>query len=132
RLRIHTLETGQKEEMAQLRYAQQQKEEILSAQLEKVLMQFKTLKSQNAALREQNGSLKAQVESLNRSLEEHAGRNAEQGSEVERLAEQYKLSLEQRLEEERARLADEIHSREMDVLNRDDLVNQLRAEISEL
>ncbi|HBP66831.1 MAG TPA: hypothetical protein DD717_01065, partial [Alcanivorax sp.] len=42
RLRIHTLETGQKEEMAQLRYAQQQKEEILSAQLEKVLMQFKT------------------------------------------------------------------------------------------
>jgi hypothetical protein len=132
RLRIHTLETGQKEEMAQLRYAQQQKEEILSAQLEKVLMQFKTLKSQNAALREQNSSLKAQVESLNRSLEEHAGRNAEQGSEVERLAEQYKLSLEQRLEEERARLADEIHSREMDVLNRDDLVNQLRAEISEL
>lgn len=132
RLRIHTLETGQKEEMAQLRYAQQQKEEILSAQLEKVLMQFKTLKSQNAALREQNGSLKAQVESLDRSLAEHAGRNAEQGSEVERLAEQYKLSLEQRLEEERARLADEIHSREMDVLNRDDLVNQLRAEISEL
>jgi hypothetical protein len=132
RLRIHTLETGQKEELAQLRYAQQQKEEILSAQLEKVLMQFKTLKSQNAALREQNSSLKAQVESLNRSLEEHAGRNAEQGSEVERLAEQYKLSLEQRLEEERARLADEIHSREMDVLNRDDLVNQLRAEISEL
>ena len=95
-------------------------------------MQFKTLKSQNAALREQNGSLKAQVESLNRSLEEHAGRNAEQGSEVERLAEQYKVSLEQRLEEERARLADEIHSREMDVLNRDDLINQLRAEISEL
>ncbi len=132
RLRIHTLETGQKEELAQLRYAQQQKEEILSAQLEKVLMQFKTLKSQNAALREQNSSLKAQVESLDRSLEEHAGRNAEQGSEVERLAEQYKLSLEQRLEEERARLADEIHSREMDVLNRDDLVNQLRAEISEL
>lgn len=132
RLRVHTLETGQKEELAQLRYAQQQKEEILSAQLEKVLMQFKTLKSQNAALREQNSSLKAQVDSLNRSLEESAGRNAEQGSEVERLAEQYKLSLEQRLEEERARLADEIHSREMDVLNRDEQINQLRAELSEL
>ncbi len=45
RLRIHTLETGQKEEVAQLRYAQQQKEGILSAQLEKGLLQFKTLKS---------------------------------------------------------------------------------------
>ncbi|GAA5117012.1 hypothetical protein [Alloalcanivorax gelatiniphagus] len=132
RLRIHTLETSQREEMAQLRYARQQKEEILSAQLDKVLMQFKTLKSQNAALREQNGSLKAQVEALNLSLEERAGRDAEQGSELERLTEQYRLSLEQRLEEERARLADEIHSREMDVLNRDDVINQLRAEISEL
>tara|TARA_B100000614_G_scaffold50470_2_gene43501 strand:- start:23813 stop:25216 length:1404 start_codon:yes stop_codon:yes gene_type:complete len=132
RLRIHTLESGQKEELAQLRYAQQQKEEILSAQLEKVLMQFKTLKSQNAALREQNGSLKAQVEALNRSLEERAGRDAEQGSEVERLTEQYKLTLEQRLEEERARLADEIHTREMDVLNRDEVIGQLRGELSEL
>ncbi|MBL7249420.1 hypothetical protein [Alloalcanivorax marinus] len=130
RLRIHTLESGQKEELAQLRYAQQQKEEILSAQLEKVLMQFKTLKSQNAALREQNGSLKAQVEALDRALKEQAGRDAEQGSEVERLAEQYRLTLEQRLEEERARLADEIHTREMDVLTRDEVISQLREQLA--
>ncbi|MFP1682729.1 hypothetical protein ACLD0W_09465 [Alloalcanivorax sp. C16-1] len=139
RLRIHTLETGQKEELARLRYARQQKEEILSAQLEKVLTQFKTLKSQNTALREQNDSLKAQAEALRgsleeqaRSLEEQAGRDAARGSRLERLTEQYKLNLEQRLDEERARLAGEIHSREMDVLNRDEVIGQLRAEIADL
>lgn len=130
RLRIHTLESGQREELAKLRYAQQQKEEILNAQLEKVLMQFKTLKSQNVALREQNGSLKAQVESLGHSLEHHSGRDQEHGSEMERLADQYKLTLEQRLEEERASMADDIHSREMEILNRDDLIHQLREELS--
>lgn len=132
RLRIHTLETGQKEEMARLRYAQQQKEEILSAQLEKVLMQFQTLKSQNAALREQNQSLKAQTEALNRGLEEQARRDQSQGSEVERLTEQYKLAIEQRLEEERARMADDLHSKEMEILNRDDLIQQLREQINDL
>lgn len=132
RLRIHTLEAGQKEEMARLRYAQQQKEEILSAQLEKVLMQFKTLKSQNAALREQNQSLKAQTEALNRNLEEQARRDLSQGDEIERLTEQYKLATEQRLEEERARMADELHSKEMDILNRDDAILQLRKEVAAL
>lgn len=126
RLRIQTLETGHKEEMARLRYAQQQKEEILSAQLEKVLMQFQTLKAQNAALREQNQSLKAQTEALNRGLEEQARRDRSQGDEMERLTEQYRLATEQRLEEERARMADELHSKEMEILNRDELILQLR------
>ncbi|ASK36458.1 hypothetical protein CEK62_07455 [Alcanivorax sp. N3-2A] len=132
RLRIHTLESGQKEELAKLRYAQQQKEEILNAQLEKVLVQFKTLKSQNLALREQNHSLKAQVESLTGSLNDHAGRDQQHGSEMDRLAEQYKITLEQRLEEERASLSDDIHSREMEILNRDDLIHQLREELAAL
>lgn len=130
RLRIHTLESGQQEEMAQLRYAQQQKEEILGAQLEKVLMQFQTLKSQNAALREQNQSLRAQTEALNRSLEEQARRDQSQGHEVERLTEQYRLATEQRLEEERARLADDLHSKDMEILNRDELIHHLRGEIT--
>ncbi|MFT0137987.1 hypothetical protein [Alloalcanivorax xenomutans] len=132
RLRIHTLESGQKEEMAQLRYAQQQKEEILNTQLEKVLMQFKTLKSQNAALREQNSSLKEQLETLRRDQQEQAAQDRQQGSETERLRQQYQLELEQRLEEERARLADELHSKEMEVLNRDDLIAQLRKDVAGL
>ena len=47
------------------------------------------------------------------------------------LTEQYKLALEQRLEEERAKMSEQLHSLEMDVLTRDDLIGQLREEISE-
>lgn len=132
RLRVQTLENSQSEEVAKLRYAAQQKEEILNAQLEKVLGQFKALKSQNGALREQNDSLKAQVMSLNKSLEEQTHQSANQGSELEVLTEQYKLALEQRLEEERAKLAEQIHAKEMDVLTRDDLIGQQKEQIAEL
>ena len=132
RLRVQTLENSQSEEAAKLRYSAQQKEEILNAQIEKVMGQFKALKSQNGALREQNESLKAQVLSLNQSLEEQSRRSENQGSELEVLTEQYKLALEQRLEEERARLAEQIHAKEMDVLNRDDLIGELRGEVTAL
>ncbi|MQX54436.1 hypothetical protein [Alcanivorax sediminis] len=132
RLRVQTLENSQTEEVAKLRYATQQKEEILNAQLEKVLGQFKALKAQNGALREQNDSLKAQVLSLNRSLEEQSHQSANQGSELEVLTEQYKLALEQRLEEERAKLSEQIHAKEMDVLTRDDLIGQLKEQIVDL
>ncbi|MCG8391772.1 MAG: chromosome partitioning protein ParA [Pseudomonadales bacterium] len=132
RLRVQTLENSQSEEAAKLRYAAQQKEEILNAQLEKVMGQFKALKSQNGALREQNDSLKAQILSLNHSLEEQSRRSQDQGSELEVLTEQYKLALEQRLEEERAKLSEDIHAKEMDILTRDDVINQLKEEIGEL
>jgi len=131
RLRIQTMDGKHKEEVAQLRYAHQQKDEILSTQLEKVLMQFKTLKSQNAALKEQSDSLKAQVNSLNGSLEEQAMRKTDHGSEIEILTEQYKIALEQRLEEERARLTEEMHAREMEILNRDERITELQAELSD-
>jgi hypothetical protein len=131
RLRIQTMENKQKDEVAQLRYAHQQKEEILSTQLEKVLMQFKTLKSQNGALREKAESLKAQVASLNNSLEQQARQDEDHGSEIEILTEQYRVALEQRLEEERARLTEEMHGQEMEVLKRDERISELEAELSD-
>ncbi|MDX1804039.1 MAG: hypothetical protein R3292_08140 [Alcanivorax sp.] len=132
RLRAQTLENSHEEEVAKLRYVAQEKEEILSAQLQKVMTQFKTLKSQNGALREQNDSLKGQVLSLTGTLEEKNRQHADQGSELEVLTEQYKLALEQRLEEERAKMSEQLHNAEMEVLTRDDVISQLREEIAEL
>lgn len=132
RLRVQTMENKHEDQLAQLRYAHQQKEEILSTQLEKVLMQFKTLKSQNTALKEKADSLKQQVDSLNHSLEEQARHSEDEGSEIEILTEQYRVALEQRLEEERARLSEEMHAREMDVLNRDERISELEQELAEV
>ena len=131
RLRVQTMESKHRDEVAQLRYAHQQKEEILSTQLEKVLMQFKTLKSQNAALKEQNVSLKEQVESLNSSLEEQARQHASQGSEIEILTEQYRRALAQRLEEERARLTEQMHGKELEVLDREERIVALEEELQD-
>ncbi|MEE4251801.1 MAG: hypothetical protein V2I38_14535 [Alcanivoracaceae bacterium] len=129
RLRVQTMENKHKDEIGQLRYAHQTKEEILSTQLEKVLMQFKTLKSQNVALRERADSLKSQVTSLNESLQEQMNRSHEHGSEIEILTEQYKIALEQRLDEERARLSETLHVKEMEILNRDERIAGLEAEL---
>lgn len=131
RLRVQTLENKHEDELAQIRYAHQQKEEILSTQLEKVLMQFKTLKSQNTALKEKSESLKEQVVSLNKSLEDQARQSEDEGSEIEILTEQYRVALEQRLEEERARLSEEMHAREMEVLDREERISELEQELSE-
>lgn len=131
RLRVQTMESKHQEEVDQLRYAHQTKEEILSTQLEKVLMQFKTLKSQNTALKERVESLRAQVTSLNDSLEEQMSHGEEHGSEIEILTEQYKVALEQRLEEERARLEETMHAKEMEILTRDERISVLQAELAE-
>ena len=131
RLRIKTLENRHKEEVDQLRYAHQTKEEILSTQLEKVLMQFKTLKSQNLALKEQAESLRAQVVSLSQSLEDQARSHNEKGGEIEVLTEQYKIALEQRLEEQRAMLSEQLHARDMEILDREEKIATLNGELTE-
>ncbi len=131
RLRAKTEENAHKEEIAQLRYAQQQKEEILNTQLEKVLMQFKSLKSQNAALKDQNESLRAQVHSLDENLKEQMSRSHEHGSEIELLTEQYRVALEQRLEEERALLAEKMHGKEMEILKAEEKVADLQQQVDE-
>ena len=131
RLRIQTMENKHKEEVGQLRYAHQQKEEIVGTQLEKVLMQFKTLKSQNAALKEQATSLKEQVKSLNKSLQDQASSAADKGDEIEILTEQYKVALAQRLEEERARLTEQMHAKELEVLDREEKIAGLKQELED-
>lgn len=131
RLRTQTSDSAHKEEIGQLRYAQQQKEEILNTQLEKVLMQFKALKSQNAALKEQTDSLRAQVHSLNDNLNEQLHRSHDHGSEIDLLTEQYRVALEQRLEEERALLAEQLHGKEMEVLKGEEKVADLQYMLNE-
>lgn len=131
KMQVGMMEKSHEEEIAQLRYAQQQKEEILSSQLEKVLMQFKALKSQNTALKDQADSLRAQVESLNASLEEQMHRSSEHGSELEILTEQYRIALEQRIEEERSHLSEQLHGKEVENLRLQESVENLQKQIEE-
>lgn len=132
RLQLATSETQFNEEIAHLNYTFQQKEEILNSQLDKLLGQFKSLKSQNAALREQINAQRAQVESLQAALERQAHEAASGQSELEELRREAEAEMNQRLEEESARLREEIHVREMDLINRDEKIEMLREELAEL
>jgi len=132
RLQLTTTETQLTEEIARINYGFQQKEEILNSQLEKLLGQFKSLKAQNAALREQIAAQRAQVDSLHEALERQSHEAASDQSQLEELRSQLEVEMNQRLEEESARLREEIHVREMDLINRDDKIEQLREEIVEL
>lgn len=131
RLQIKTIETSSEEQVAQLRYAHQQKEEILSTQLEKVLMQFKNLKSQSTAMKQQNTALKAQVESLQKALEEQVSEIADKGSEIELITQQYREALAQRLEEEQGRWSEQLHAMEMELLDRDEKLGALQDELND-
>lgn len=131
RLQITTTEAQQAEEIAKLNYAYQQKEEILNSQLEKVLSQFQSLKAQNAALREQSNAQRAQIDSLHDALDRHVDDAAQGESQVEEVRRQVELEMNQRMEEETARLREEIHVREMDVISRDEKIQALKEELVE-
>lgn len=132
RLQVTTTETQRTEEIARLNYAFQQKEEILNSQLEKMLSQFKSLKAQNAALREQATAQRAQIDSLHDAIDRQADAATDGHSQVEETRRQVEREMNQRMEEETAKLREELHVREMDVLNRDEKIQQLKEEITEL
>lgn len=131
RLQITTTEAQQAEEIAKLNYAYQQKEEILNSQLEKVLSQFQSLKAQNAALREQSNAQRAQIDSLHDALDRHVDDAAQGESQVEEVRRQVELEMNQRMEEETAKLREEIHVREMDIISRDEKIQALKEELVE-
>ena len=132
RLQVTTMETQHTEEIAKLNYTFEQKEEILNSQLEKLLSQFQAIKAQNTALREQANAQRAQIDSLHDTLAHQADEAVSGHSKVEEVRHQLQLEMNQRLEEETAKIREEVHVREMDLINREEKIEQLKEEIVEL
>ncbi len=129
RLQVTTMETQHNEELAHINYVAQQKEEILNTQVEKLLGQFKSLKAQNAALREQATAQRAQIDSLHDAIERQADAEASGQSQAEEVRRQVEREMHQKLEEETAKLREEMHIREMDLISRDEKIERLKEEI---
>lgn len=129
RLQITTMETQHTENVAKLNYAAQQKEEILNSQVEKLLGQFKSLKAQNAALREQANAQRAQIDSLHDAIDRQSDVAAEGESQKDEVRRQVELEMHQKLEEETAKLREEIHIRELELISRDEKIEQLKEEV---
>ncbi|MEY1661749.1 hypothetical protein [Isoalcanivorax beigongshangi] len=119
RLQVRTLTASQQEELAKARLAGQQREAILSAQLEKLLHQFKALKAQNQALKDQNQSLREQADALSRALAEASAASQSRDHALESLQEQYRRTLAQQLEQARAEYQEQLHTLELSLIERE-------------
>lgn len=131
RLQITTMETQHTDNVAKLNYAAQQKEEILNSQVEKLLGQFKSLKAQNAALREQANAQRAQIDSLHDAIDRQSDVAAEGETQKDEVRRQVEREMHQKLEEETAKLREEVHIRELDLISRDEKIEQLKEELVE-
>lgn len=133
RLHISTLENKSKEDQAKLKYGYLKKEEGLTSQLKKVMSKFKLLKEQNSALKKQASSQTAQIDSLNKVFTKKIAEAAEKGrGDLDVITEEYASSLEQRIEVESAKLKAEVSQRDMQLLDREEKIDQLKNELSEL
>jgi len=107
-----------------------QKAEIEVARLRNL---HESLHGQNIALREQNEAQRKQLETLRRSkLVETQQAQSIQKENVDVLKKQYQQLLEQKVEEETAKLKEELELRNMELMHRHDVAKQLREELCEL
>lgn len=99
-----------------LRLAAQQKEEVLTTQVKKLLQRLEALEGQNQALQEQNMALEEQVQLLGESLDEQAAISQSKSTELQTLAEQYRQRMAYGLEQERAKFTELLHKKEIKIL----------------
>ncbi len=161
-LHINTLENDKNDTVNQLGFVHQQQVDILEAQNQKLLGQFRAMKAQNDSQREQVDALRQQMDSLGRleaNLTEERRLHEEQlqaalrsqsGADAERLAallaqkdqefsaresrlkEELRLSLEQRMEEEAGRHQLQLSSVVGELRAREELLQAQAAELGQL
>src|SRR5699024_6211952 len=131
RLKMQEQQKTFDEAYSSLRLATQQKEEILNTQLKKLLLRLEALEGQHHALQEQNAALEEQVQLLGDSLDEQAALSQSKSTEIETLAEQYRQRMAYRLEQERAKLTELLHQKEIEHLKLEEHIEALQAELKE-
>src|SRR5699024_9927908 len=131
RLKMQEQQKNFDEAYSSLRLVAQQKEEILNAQLKKLLLSLEALEGQHHALQEQNAALEEQVQLLGDSLDEQAALSQSKSTEIETLAEQYRQRMAYRLEQERAKFTELLHQKEIDSLKQEEQIEALQVELKE-
>lgn len=131
RLKMQEQQKTFDEAYSSLRLVAQQKEEILNAQLKKLLLRLEALEGQHHALQEQNAALEEQVQLLGDSLDEQAALSQSKSTEIETLAEQYRQRMAYRLEQERAKFTELLHQKEIENLKLEEQIEALQVELKE-
>lgn len=133
RLQVHTLENGKNSEIAALNYAHQKDAENFKIQQRRLQNLVDSLTEQNVALKEQLQSQKSQLDALSQSVELKLEAAAEhEKQEIMALKQHFQKRLEENEVEEIARLREVCQIKEMELIYKEEIGNQLREDVVNL
>lgn len=133
RLHIQTLKNEAQQTLQTTRLSLEKELELSRQEVSRLRSEHESLHAQNIALREQNEAQRKQMETIKRTRELEM-KSAEQSekAEVEALRKQYEQQMQQRIQEETAKLKEDIELRNMELMYRHDVAKQLREELTQL
>ncbi|HAG93321.1 MAG: hypothetical protein CMK83_25310 [Pseudomonadales bacterium] len=133
RLHIQTLKNEAELELQGTRLKLEKELELARQEVSRLRNEHESLHAQNIALREQNEAQRKQLETMKRTrqLELQAAQQTEK-AEVEALRKQYQEQMKQKIQEETAKLKEDIELRNMELMYRHDVAKQLREELTHL
>ncbi|MEE2731567.1 MAG: hypothetical protein VYA55_12175 [Pseudomonadota bacterium] len=133
RLHIQTLKNEAQQTLQSTRVSLEKELELARQEVTRLRSEHESLHAQNIALREQNEAQRKQMETIKRTreLELQAAEQTEKAG-VEALRKQYEKQLQQKIQEETAKLKEDIELRNMELMYRHDVAKQLREELTQL
>jgi len=131
RLHIQTLNNEAQQQLQEVRVRLEKDLAVANQEVSRLRNEHESLHAQNMALREQNEAQRKQLETLDRTrdLEVQAAQQMGQ-AEIDALRKQYEEQMQQRIQEETAKLKEDIELRNMELLYRHDVATQLREELT--
>jgi hypothetical protein len=130
RLRLTTLENVKSKELAELQFERQKEAQHFKIQKRRLQSFINSLTEQNEALKEQLNSQRSQIETLEESVEVKLEQAVEhEKKEIMALKQNFQKRLEENEVEEIAHLKEVCQVKEMELLYKEEITNQLREEV---
>ena len=133
RLHIKTLQTEMQQNVAALKLDYGKRLQQAEIEVARLKSQHESLHSQNMALREQNQAQRKQLDALKKASSiETKQAEVNKNEQLDELKAQYQNMLEERVNEETAKLKEDIELRNMELMYRHEVAKQLREELCDL
>ena len=133
RLHIQTLTTENQHSITSTKLHYEKELQLARIEIARLRSEHESLHSQNIALREQNEAQRKQLETLKKSREMEAQKAQKNDQvEIDALRAHYEQLMPQRIQEETAKLKEDIELRNMELLYRHEVAKQLREELCQL
>lgn len=133
RLHIKTAQTEHHQQLAKQKLGYEKKVQQLEIEVARLTNQHESLHAQNLALREQNEAQRRQLEAFKRTRDlELQKAEAQEKQQIDGLRAQYEELMAQRINEETAKLREDIELRNMELIHRHEVTKKLREELCDL